>query len=483
MRKFTGTWIVVAVFAALLAFLLIGKPKSRDEVKEDSLRLVSADRDALERVEIENANGTFVLERDEPEGGDATWTVTQTAPAQPSATPLPVEESVLNQVKNTLSELLASDPVWTKAGDEERKKSGLADPAAVVRWKAGTEEGTLEIGSEVPRQETFYVAASGKPGIYTASKWSLDAFTRGLDGYRRKKILAFDRDAIRTVLVEVPGREPMMLQRTDALAPWSASTPFEGRADRGRVNGLLTRLSNLRAETFVDDPPKDSGLDGLRGTISLTDDGGSTWSVLVGAEVKAKDGGEPLFHVRAGERGAVALAKGPLPEDLVAPFSEWRDKQLFDFFVDDVTRVELSLEKGPLVVERNPDRMFETAGEASVTVNPEATGLLRALRDAEIESFGSEAPAGSAKSKELGLESPVVRATLKLGERTLELVVGATKPGTAMRWVRTNEQDTAVLVSADPIVTAAAELAAAPGKAAASATEAAASPASSPSPG
>lgn len=446
MKKFSGTWVVVAVFGALLVFLLVAKPKTREEAKEAELTIVSADREKLERVAITSSSGTFVLEKK-----DEAWRIT-------SPRDLPVEESTLNQVKNALSGLVASDPVWPVAGPEERTKAGLDAPSAKVVWKAGDREGTLEVGRKLSDDETYYVASSEKPGIYTARKWSVEVFTKGLESYRRRKIVEFDRDSIRTIILEVPGREPLLLNRGDAVDPWMASTPFVGRADRGRANGLLTRLGNLRAEEFVDDPPREAGLDGLRGSISLSADGGRAWTVLIGAE--EKNGNETRFFVRDGERGQVALAEGPVPEDLVPPFSEWRDKQLFDFFADDVSTVELVLDE-PLRVSRNADRMFATTGGTPVVVNTETAAFLRSARDARVTEFGRDAPEGSAASKALGLENPVVEARWTVLGDEHSIAIGTTKPGSTLRWVRTHESPSAVLVDAEPIVKAAASLAAA----------------------
>lgn len=466
MKKFTGTWIVVAVFAALLAFLLVGKPKSRDEAKEASLTLLETDREALEKVTIANRGGELVLEKK-----DGVWRIA--APRE-----LPVEESLLNQVKNALEELVASDLVWATPTDEDRKKAGLDAPEARVHFTAaGGKSGTLEVGRALPKGELRYVASSGKPGIFTIQDYDVEVFTKGLADFRRKKILDFERDDILTMLVEAPGREPLMLTRKDVLAPWMVSTPFTGRADRGRANGVLTKLSNLRALEFVEPPPQAEGLDGERGTFTLSGDGGKTWTVMVGAEKKDAPG---RFYVRDGKTGAVAIADGPLPGDLKDPFSAWRDEQLFDFHVDDVRTLELVLDKGPLVVERNVDGMFATKGGEPKIVNAEATAVLRTARDAKVGELGPEAPVGSAKSRELGLETPVVHAKWTTGGDdpvTLELVVGATKPGTRLRWARTNESTNALLLDAEPIVKAAAELAAAPAKPAKPAESPAATPA------
>lgn len=442
MKKFSGTWILLAIFAALAIVLFVVKPKTSEEVKEESLTLVKLDREKLSKVTVTNATGTFTLEKT-----DGAWKIT-------APNTWPVEETSLNQVKNALEGLVASDAVWPEGTPEEREKAGLAKATATVYWKSDDgKEGTLEIGRDLPKNEVYYVAASGKKGIYTARKWNVEVFTKGVTGFRRRKVLGeLDRDQVTTIVLEVPGREPLLFSRADAIAPWYVQTPFNGRADRGKANGLLTRLVNLRSEEFVDEggPPK--GVPGHRGTITLAGGGGKTWSVLVGAE--KKDGEKTRFWVREGETGQLSLAEGPLPSDLAEPFAAWRDKQLFDFFTDDVTAIDLVLEKGALTLARNDDRMFATTGATPVLVNSEANELLRALRDSTILEVGPDAPAGSAKSRELGLERPVVHARWEAPGWFYEVWVGNAKPGKTQRWVRTSEGPSAVLVDGDPLVKA-----------------------------
>ena len=63
MRKFAGTWIAVAVFAGLLAWLFLGKPKSKDERDEAAMSVVSAKREAIDRIAVQNSAGRAVLEK------------------------------------------------------------------------------------------------------------------------------------------------------------------------------------------------------------------------------------------------------------------------------------------------------------------------------------------------------------------------------------------------------------------------------------
>lgn len=467
-RKFTGTWVLVGIFAALLAFVWLANPKTKEEREEESLTLSKAKREDISRVEIAGAKGTIVLEK-----GDAdAWKITQ--PRE-----LPAEESAVNQVKNAIEELVATDRVWEAPTEADRTTAGLAPAATTVRWKAGDAEGSLEIGKALTKGEKVYVATSRQPGIFAARKFSLEVFDKGLADFRRKKVFEIVRDEVRSITVEAPGREPLFLTRENALAPWVVATPFKGRADRGKANGLITRMSNLRAESFVDEGAKPEGIDGLRGSITLTADGGRTFRLLVGEEKKEKTAtGEPTFLARDGDRGQVVVASGPIAEDLKAPFAGWRDASLFDFATDGVKTLTLTLPEGPLVLERNADRMWATKTEPPKLLNAEATALLDALKTATVSEWGADAPAGSAKSKQYGFEAPVISATFDGDAVSGAIAIGVEKEG-AVRWVRTSESPEARAVDTSAIVTAATDLAAAAKKPAEAASP---SPSASPSP-
>src|SRR3954468_12345598 len=119
MKKFAGTWVVVGVFAALLAYLLIAKPKGVDEKRTDSLTLTSSKRETIDKIELKNTNGEFVIAR--VSGGPAPSPAPSAAPALvetpevwkiTSPRELLLEDSALAQMKNSLSDLIATDPVW-----------------------------------------------------------------------------------------------------------------------------------------------------------------------------------------------------------------------------------------------------------------------------------------------------------------------------------------------------------------------------------
>lgn len=445
MKAFRGTFVLVAIFGGLLAFLLIAKPKSKDEREEAAMTVVSSERDSIARIAVANTHGEFVLEKK----GEA-WHLT--APVA-----YPVEESVSSQMLNALSELVATDVVWKAPTAEDRAKAGLAPPAATVTWTAKDGEHTLQIGKPFAKGQSVYVAKDAHAPVFLTRAWSVEAFGKTLDELRRKKLFDLHRDDVRDLRVEMPGRAPLAMTRADTLAPWKVESPFRGRADRGKANGLLTKIQNLRAEAFVAAPDREHGLEKPRATITLGAGDGGSHLLRIGAEA-AKTGDEAAWYAQIGTAGQVVLVKAPVLDSLAEPFEAWRDPALFDFDTESVQSLELTVGGRFVGVTRDLEKNWKTLEpQKDVLVNPEATSFLRQAKLAKAVRAGKPAPKGSAQEKAYGLHEPLLYGSWVSLQEKHEIAVGKAQPGTTARWVRTHESDVPVLVEED-LVKAAVEL-------------------------
>lgn len=440
MRKFAGTWIAVAIFGALLVWLLVGKPKSKDERDEAAMTVVSAERDAIDRIAISSSAGRVVLEK----AGTA-WSI-----VDPVA--YPVEDAASSQMLNALASLVATDLVWKEPTAAQRAQAGLAPPATTVTFRAGGKEKTLLLGKTFTKGDSVYVSAGGNAPVFLARKWSVDVFGKSPDDYRRRKLFVFERDDVRSLSLEGAGGT-ITMTREDALAPWRVTEPFQGRADRGKANGVIAKLSNLRAETFVpaDAPGHPMGKPG--GEVSFTTADGARHTLVVGAWTGAPKGDEDIrWHARVGTAGQVVIVTNPLPLDLEKDFSAWRDPSLFDFVVDDVETLELVLDGETIGVRRDAEKMWlGHLPQAGTLVNPEATAFLRQVKQAKSTKQGVPAPPGSAAEKVYGLDAPALSGSWVTRGEKFELTVGKFEGSSTARWMRTHESPVPQLVDVELI--------------------------------
>jgi hypothetical protein len=147
---------------------------------------------------------------------------------------------------------------------------GLDDAnAKIVRFGAGGSEHELRIGAATPMGANVYVRTGDSPAVHTIASYHVTAFAKTLADLRDKQIVAFDPSAIGEVEVRWPGGrvvvarapdKPKAEAKPDEPAPvepegeWQMSVPLAARADGGAIDNLLSTLSFLRADAFVDAP-------------------------------------------------------------------------------------------------------------------------------------------------------------------------------------------------------------------------------------
>jgi uncharacterized protein DUF4340 len=147
---------------------------------------------------------------------------------------------------------------------------GLDDAAAkVVRFGAKGAEHALRIGKATPVGANVYARTGDSPAVHTIANYRATPFERALADLRDKQIVAFDPSAIGEVEVSWPGGRAVVTRKAapaadaakpDAAAPaepaddWQMSVPLAARADGDAIDNLLSTLSFLRADAFVDAP-------------------------------------------------------------------------------------------------------------------------------------------------------------------------------------------------------------------------------------
>src|SRR5258708_4789649 len=122
MKKFAGTWIVLGIFGILLAYLLLAKPKGKDERDEAASTVVSAKRDSIDRIEVVSGSAStisFVKSADK-------WRVAAGPATLGTAGGLtksyPAEDAETNQMLTALSSLESTAVAWKDPTDADRAK-------------------------------------------------------------------------------------------------------------------------------------------------------------------------------------------------------------------------------------------------------------------------------------------------------------------------------------------------------------------------
>jgi len=264
-------------------------------------QLLKFERDKVDKVDITAAGKNLTIGK---EGSD--WKVT--SPVQARAD-FGAVEGLMGRLQTAQMKSIAADD----AAPADLKKYGLDKPEVTVNVNAGSARATLLVGSKA-EDGNFYVRDASRPIVMTAESSLVDDLKKGADDYRRKDIfefraynathIEFTRNGQTTVFEKTKG------QGDKAEEKWRRVSPNAADADKDKFDGLLSRISNMRATSFADATAK-TGLDKPELTVSVKfDDGKKEERVSFGKS------GDDVYASRPNEPGAAKVEASDLTEAL-----------------------------------------------------------------------------------------------------------------------------------------------------------------------
>jgi len=262
--------------------------------------LLKFDREKVDAIDVNAGGKPLTIAK---EGGD--WKITK--PVQSKADFGSVEGLIGKLQTAQMKSMVAEDP-----SPADLKKYGLDKPEATVNLNAGSARATLLVGGKAPDGNTVYARDASKPAVVTIESSLADDLKKGADDYRRKDLFEFrpfnathielTRNGQTIVLDRVKG------QGENAPDKWHRVSPNPSDVDKDKMDGLLSKLSNMRAASFVDANAK-TGADtpALAVTVKF-DEGKKEEKVTFGQT------GNDVFAVRPGEPGAAKADKADFDE-------------------------------------------------------------------------------------------------------------------------------------------------------------------------
>lgn len=423
------TGILLLVAAALAAFVYLyemkgGEQRAEAEAKSREL-FPGLEQDAVTAVSITTTDGADArLER-----RDGEWRLV--APVEFPADTF-AADGIAGNLAGLASEAVLEDP-------QPPAEYGLDDKARVVRFTAGGKEHVLRLGRKTPLGSNSYASVEGSDQIVTIATYRAQSFEKALVDLRERRILDFDTQAIERIEVRWPDGGVTLARAAapageegggeaeeetdeadaeaggddaDALAEagrgWRLTAPLQGRADEDAVNGLLSDLSFLRADGFVD-APSEAQLAGFESPAFEV--------VLHGTaqgEQPAPSWRFALGPVHEGDKRLVRGAHASLytiPADRAADFPRtliaYRFKRIAEFAVSDAAQVELFFRPA----KGDPVSITATRGDEGWSSEPEKMApdkisrLVSELANLEAGDIVSES-ASEQELARLGLSPP-----------------------------------------------------------------------------
>jgi hypothetical protein len=359
--KSTGLLIAAAVLAALTGVLYwSNNHKSADTTTPAtpaSPKLVTANDADITKIEIDK-KGTEQVGL--AKGGDGKWEIT--APIK-----LTADQDAVASMLSTLSGLTSERVVEDHALD--LKQYGLADPSLKVEVTAkdGKSQRVL-LGDDTPAGNAVFASLRGDPRVFTIAGSTKSSIDKSPADLRDKRLLTVNFDKISAVDLTAKKQSIEFGRSKDA---WQILKPRPLRADNFTVEDLLRRLKDakmdLTAATDADEKKISPAFASATpiATAKVTDAAGSQT-----LEVRKN---KTDYYAKSSVVAGIYKVANDLGTGLDKGLDDFRNKKLFDFGFDDVSKVDMhdgsksySLVKGGADWWSNGKKMDDMSAQAFI---------------------------------------------------------------------------------------------------------------------
>ncbi len=193
------------------------------------------------------------------------------------------------------------------------KKYGLDAPPATIVVKTGSASATLAVGTSADGKA--YARDLARPMVFTVDPAFATELLKDAGEYRRKELFEFKAFSA-TELVLTRGADVVTLKKVkgtgeNATDTWTVTAGGATRdAEQAKVDDLMAKVSNLRAESFVAAAPPAAAAPVLK--VKATFDESKTEDGAIGRA------GADTFGTRPDEAGAMKLTTTAVDEALAA---------------------------------------------------------------------------------------------------------------------------------------------------------------------
>ena len=210
-------------------------------------------------------------------------------------------EALIGRVQTAQMKAIAADAA------ADPTPYGFDKPELTVTVGAGSSRATLVVG-KAGEAGTFFARDQSRPMVFTVEASLVDELKKPADTYRRKDLFEFRSFTANRIEI-TRGKDTLAFEKAkgpekDAQEKWRQVLPAAKDVDASKIDTFLTRLSNLRAESFLapDDKTK-TGLDAPAATVVVRFEDSKKQERVVFGKV-----GSDVFASRASEPGVAKIA-------------------------------------------------------------------------------------------------------------------------------------------------------------------------------
>ncbi len=324
--------IILAVIVALLggAYYFISKNKKTDNGTEstaDTIKVLDYTTDKLEKVTIENTEGTFVIAKK-----DTNWVLS-------SPTDFKADASKLSSIAINASSVIADKVVEEDAKD--LSSYGLDKPVQVtLKLTDGTEK-TLQLGSETPTKGGYYAKLKDSGKVYVIGTYTAEALLVKRLDIKDKTLYTLKSEDILSVAMDRKGSNLFKAQK-NGDADWQMLAPIQGNMNTSALSPMIDALTQTTASEYVEENAADLSKYGLANPAYVFDYATSSahYKLLLGRE---KEKGSLIYAKLDGSNDVFTISESAY-NFLDKPLKEIIDIFAYIVNIDQINKIELTMD-------------------------------------------------------------------------------------------------------------------------------------------
>ncbi|MEZ5355319.1 MAG: DUF4340 domain-containing protein [Bryobacteraceae bacterium] len=376
-------------------------------------KIVEIPTDQIQRVAIAKDGAVTILERN----ADGKWALT--APKAFRA-----DQDAASGLVNTFNSLASDRLVEEKGGNPA--DFGLVTPSLAVTITRKDNKATkLLLGDETPTGGGVFAKLDGDPRIFTLASFNRTSIDKSFGDLQDRRLLAFDGDKVTRIELSLKGQTVEFGK--NAQSEWQIVKPKPMRADGASVDDVVRRLREAKMDApvagedtakQVQQAARDFAAAAAVATARVTDASGTHVLELR----KAKDN---TYYAKGSAVEGVHKVTADLGDGLSKSVDDFRQKKLFDFGWNDLTKVEVKDNGVSRVFAKDKDKWKEGAKELDST---SVQALVDKLRDFAATGF-----------RDSGAGAPIFEASVSWSEGKRSEKVLLSKSGDTYYAVRDGE--------------------------------------------
>jgi hypothetical protein len=230
-----NTYVLLAILIALViaAYLVMQKPGERSSTGVSGQILVTVDSLAVDRIEIKSPGGSVVLQK---KGGEWLLDSPVSYKADQSNVAMLIHDCKNLEVKNMVSDKPEKHSVFQVDSMGTR----------ITFFEKGAERSSFILGKAGSSYSEMYARRASSNDVNLISGASSYVFNRPIKEWRDRTILTTPRENIKEIRYQYGDTVFVLARRDSTWLIGKDSTQIEV------VNNLLSTLSNVQADDFVD---------------------------------------------------------------------------------------------------------------------------------------------------------------------------------------------------------------------------------------